>query len=70
MRGVLGVAVLVYVLAGCGAVGSGAAGASGGAAAAAEAAQAKKIEARVPQQVQAAEDTAAQQRSEVEKQVQ
>ncbi len=67
MRRVLGLAVLVSVLAGCGGVG---AGASAAAAAADEAAQAKKMEARVPQQVQAAEDAAAQQRSEAEKQVQ
>jgi outer membrane lipoprotein-sorting protein len=70
MRRVLGLAVLVSVLAGCGGVGAGAAGASAAAAAADEAAQAKKMEARVPQQVQAAEDAAAQQRSEAEKQLQ
>ena len=68
MRRLLGLAVLVSLLSGCGVAGTGAAGASAAAAAADEAAQAKKIEERVPQQVHAAEDAAAQQRSDAEKQ--
>jgi hypothetical protein len=68
MRRVLGLAALVCVLGGCGVAGTGAAGASGAAAAADEAIQAKKIEERVRQQVQAAQEDAARQRSDAERQ--
>ena len=68
MRPVLGLAMLAFLLSSCGVAGTGAAGASGAAAEDQQAAQARKIEARVPEQLQAAEDLAVQQRREAEQQ--